>query len=338
MHAGGEMGYQIQLAPDVEAWLAAMRIRDPASASRIDQAVADLAAGGDGVGPPLVVRLEDEASHHGPTSSSAHIGLTPISGNWDRRRADLSRRTVRPSHSFRRPLTRVSWRGTVRRLDAAQEQYRATLVLVRRAVATAATLRHQLDLKAKALEEQVDDPARKNKSTSEHIVDPIAAQGQTSADVYEQRLIDWRHQYAHAQARELRLNLASRELQSALDAFRTARDDIETAYAAVEKAAGDAKAEVTDNSRPAVPEGGATPDTDSNDGTAQAEPLLNELRVGTGDSADIRLLFTVTPDGAAVFLAAGMQNDWLRSWYREASVESRIRFRALGLHDDSRTH
>ena len=44
------MGYQIRMAPQVEAWLGAVRDRDPAAADRIDEAVAALRAGGDACG------------------------------------------------------------------------------------------------------------------------------------------------------------------------------------------------------------------------------------------------------------------------------------------------
>ena len=53
------MGYLIRMAPEVEQWLAAVRDRDPASADLIDEAVAALRAGGESVGPPLVVPLDD---------------------------------------------------------------------------------------------------------------------------------------------------------------------------------------------------------------------------------------------------------------------------------------
>jgi hypothetical protein len=56
------MGYLIRMAPEVEQWLAAVRDRDPAAADLIDEAVAALRAGGESVGPPLVVPLDDDPS------------------------------------------------------------------------------------------------------------------------------------------------------------------------------------------------------------------------------------------------------------------------------------
>jgi hypothetical protein len=54
------MGYLIRMAPEVGAWLAAVRDRDPAAADLIDEAVAALRADGESVGPPLVVPLDDD--------------------------------------------------------------------------------------------------------------------------------------------------------------------------------------------------------------------------------------------------------------------------------------
>ena len=56
------MGYLIRMAPEVEQWLAAVRDRDSAAADLIDEAVAALRAGGESVGAPLVVALDDDPS------------------------------------------------------------------------------------------------------------------------------------------------------------------------------------------------------------------------------------------------------------------------------------
>jgi hypothetical protein len=56
------MGYLIRMAPEVGVWLANVRDRDPGAADRIDEAVAALRAGGESVGPPLVVPLDDDPS------------------------------------------------------------------------------------------------------------------------------------------------------------------------------------------------------------------------------------------------------------------------------------
>jgi hypothetical protein len=56
------MGYLIRMAPEVGVWLADVRDRDPTAADLIDEAVAALRAGGESVGPPLVVPLDDDPS------------------------------------------------------------------------------------------------------------------------------------------------------------------------------------------------------------------------------------------------------------------------------------
>src|ERR1700757_3703566 len=53
------MGYLIRMAPEVKDWLFAVRDRDPAVADLIDEAVAALRAGGESVGSPLVVPVDD---------------------------------------------------------------------------------------------------------------------------------------------------------------------------------------------------------------------------------------------------------------------------------------
>jgi hypothetical protein len=53
------MGYLIRMAPEVEEWLSTVRDRDPAVADLIDEAVAALRAGGESVGSPLVVPVDD---------------------------------------------------------------------------------------------------------------------------------------------------------------------------------------------------------------------------------------------------------------------------------------
>jgi len=66
------MGYLIRMAPEVEEWLAAVRDREPAAADLIDAAVAALRAGGDSVGPPLVVPVEDPPLSPRPDLDAAY--------------------------------------------------------------------------------------------------------------------------------------------------------------------------------------------------------------------------------------------------------------------------
>ena len=80
------MGYQIRMAPQVEAWLAAVRDSDPAAADRIDEAVGALRAGGDRVGPPLVVTVDDPArSAAGPGGRPRGTGTRPDTAGPPRR-------------------------------------------------------------------------------------------------------------------------------------------------------------------------------------------------------------------------------------------------------------
>src|SRR5271165_2387810 len=92
------MGYQIRMAPQVEAWLAAVRERDPAAAGRIDEAVGALQAGGDRVGPPLVVTVDDPArSAAGPGGRRRGTGTQPD--------------TAGPPRSITHALVHRPWRG-----------------------------------------------------------------------------------------------------------------------------------------------------------------------------------------------------------------------------------
>lgn len=66
------MGYLIRRAPEVGAWLANVRDRDPAAADLIDEAVAALRAGGESVGPPLVVPVDDPPLNARPDLDAAY--------------------------------------------------------------------------------------------------------------------------------------------------------------------------------------------------------------------------------------------------------------------------
>jgi hypothetical protein len=66
------MGYLIRMAPEVGAWLATVRDRDPAAADLIDEAVAALRAGGESVGPPLVVPVDDPPLNARPDLDAAY--------------------------------------------------------------------------------------------------------------------------------------------------------------------------------------------------------------------------------------------------------------------------
>jgi hypothetical protein len=66
------MGYLIRMAPEVGVWLASVRDRDPAAADLIDEAVAALRAGGESVGPPPVVPVDDPPLNARPDLDAAY--------------------------------------------------------------------------------------------------------------------------------------------------------------------------------------------------------------------------------------------------------------------------
>ena len=66
------MGYLIRMAPEVKQWLTSVRERDPAAADLIDRAVAALRAGGESVGPPLVVPLDEPSPGARPDLDTAY--------------------------------------------------------------------------------------------------------------------------------------------------------------------------------------------------------------------------------------------------------------------------
>ena len=356
------MGYQIRMAPQVEAWLAAVRDRDPAAADRIDKALGALRAGGDRVGPPLVVTIDDQArAAAGPGGRRRGTGTQPD--------------TVGPPRSTPYALVHRPWRGKpasdglrwllgqvgflVARpgLDAAYKRQLVTLTRVRRAVADVATSRARLERQAGQLDQQAAEPPGQRRTG-------MAAGQATHADEGQpgdtaERLASLRRRYANLQAREERLVVASRRFQAELDGFRDGQEAVVAAYTAAEEAAEAAWAEVTGNVGPgaggdasavrdasaagdaghagpgtvrdASAGGGASAAGDVGhvgpDAPAQPAFWLRELRPDAPESASTRILFTVEPPGTAVLLAAGMQNDWLGAWYAEAIPRCGVRYR-----------
>ena len=53
------MAYQIRIVPEVDVWLAELRVTDPAAADLVDEALTALRVAGEGLGPPLVVPLDE---------------------------------------------------------------------------------------------------------------------------------------------------------------------------------------------------------------------------------------------------------------------------------------
>ena len=132
-------------------------------------------------------------------------------------------------------------------LEAAYQRQRLTLTRVRRAVATVATSRKQLELEIGQLEQQASEPNGENRAGREAGRDNIADDGRVSQADTEERLADLRRQYADLQAKEERVTAASRRLQAEVNNFQAAKEAIEAAYTAAEEAAKAAWAEVTGN-------------------------------------------------------------------------------------------
>ncbi len=352
------MGYQIRMAPQVEAWLGAVRDRDPAAADRIDEAVAALRVGGERVGPPLVVTVDD------PARSAAAPG-------GRRRGTGTQPDTAGPPRSAPHALVHRPWRGkpasdglrwllgqigfSVARpgLDAAYKRQLVTLTRVRRAVADVATSRARLERQAGQLDQQAAEPPGQRRAGTAAGQDARAGGGQPGDHAgggqpgdhagagqpvdTAQRLASLRRRYANLQAREERLVVASRRFQAELDAFRDGQEAVVAAYSAAEEAAEAAWAEVTGNVGPGTGNvgpgtgGGASAAGDVGhagpDAPAQPAFWLRELRPDAPESASTRILFTVEPPGTAVLLAAGMENDWLRAWYAEAIPRCGVRYR-----------
>lgn len=132
-------------------------------------------------------------------------------------------------------------------LDAAYHRQRSTLRRVRRAVADVATSRKQLELQIGQLERHVGELDVQGRAGMEAGQGGIADEGRVSRDTAGQRLASLRQHYADMQAKEERLNFASRRLMAEMNAFQVAREAIEAAHTASEEAAQAAWAEVTGN-------------------------------------------------------------------------------------------
>jgi predicted nucleic acid-binding Zn-ribbon protein len=111
------------------------------------------------------------------------------------------------------PFGKTRSRAALPGLDRAYQQQLAALTQVRRAAATAATARKQLELQL-GLTDQ-----------------PLAA---------------LRDQYAAAQEKERRFFAASQRLQRKIDEFRSAKEASEAAYVAAQDAVHATQAEISD--------------------------------------------------------------------------------------------
>lgn len=280
------MGYLIRMAPEVGQWLAAVHDRDPAAAEVIDEAVAALRTGGESVGPPLVVPIDDRSL------------------------------TARPD------------------LDTAYERQLEILMHLRRTVADVATSRKRLELQGSQLEQQIGKLDRQSRNAMEAGRGDLAEEAGTRRGAAQEQLADVRRVCTDVQAEEGHLTAASQRLQARVHAFRIRKEAIKAARAAAQAAAELAWAEAvignayTDTDADAEGAGSAADEALNAESPEPARPILplSELRPGSPESGDTRILFTVEPPGTAVLLAAGMKDDWLRAWYSEAIASCRMRY------------
>jgi hypothetical protein len=308
--------YQVQMVPQVETWLAETRDRDPATADRIDEAIAALRTDGENVGPPLVVLVDDEVGHGRAASMPGRrTGVR-------RRGLPVHVRQIWGSHVAsnlrRRLLGRTGFWIARPALDTAFQQQRLMFMRVRRAIGDVAAPRLRLEQQIKQLEQQSGAPGGQSR--------PQMEAGQADAT---DRLAWLRRRHAELLAKEERLYAVSRPLQAAIEAFRAGQEAIEAAYAAADKAAEAVSAEVTRTTGADAEGGGPTPgeaDNADSSGPAQTGFRLRELRPDAPSSANTRIMFTVDPPDAVVLLAAGTENDWLDIGYDEIIELCHIRY------------
>jgi hypothetical protein len=318
------MGYRIRMVPEIEKWLADIRDSDPAAADRIDQAVATLRAGGENVGAPLVVLVDDPASHRSAVSNPRGRAA-PRGGGLNTHLRSAWRR-MSASGGPRWPLAESEARSVLPGLDAAYQRQLDKFARVRRSVAIAATSRKQLELQIAQLEQQINGLRNQSHEALEGSGTDIAEARRSAAD---EQLADLHRQYAAIKAEEQRAVLASQRLKSKVEAFRAQKEATKAAYMAAEETAEAVLAEVSGNldaDAEGVRATAAEPANVNLGDSAQPALWLSELRPGAPEWTDCRILFTVEPSGTAVFLAAGMENDWLHAWYPQAVALCGIRY------------
>ena len=128
------------------------------------------------------------------------------------------------------PFVKSRSPGALPDLDRACQQLLAALSEVRRAVATAATRRKQLEL-------QLGQMAERQAGGQDDLRRPDS----------DPQLEALRDRYTAAQEKEQRFFAASQRLQRKIDAFRLAKEATEAAYAAAQDALHSAQAEIRDH-------------------------------------------------------------------------------------------
>jgi hypothetical protein len=282
------MGYRIRVVPEVRRWLAELRVTDAGAADLVDAALVALRDRGAGMGPPLVVPVEE------PTSD---------------KRPDLD-------YAYQRQLEMMT---QVRRAVAGLATSRKRLELqIQQLEQAASKLEAEL---SRALETGSDELAAQARDRQPAVASQLADLRRqfAIAQSEEDRLT--------ADSRRLQLRVDNfrtrKEVIAAADAAADAADLVKQAEAEL----GDAGAAHPEADRQ-LPSGPnpvpGAPNAGLRDRVAELE--LSELRPGAPELNDIRILFTVETSGTAVILAAGTERDWLRSWYAESALRARIRY------------
>jgi hypothetical protein len=301
------MGYQIQMVPEVEAWLARLRDTDAQRANQVDEAINALRTAGENLGAPLVVPLDAGQAQPPPDVSyqrelevlaRAFRSLEAWLAGLRARSAvfaplvDEAMMALRALGRSLGPLFAVPpGTGSARELlDDSYQRQLEMLTRVRRGVADVATSRKRVELQVEQLREQLTDEMGDNKAARD-------------------KLSELEDQLAAMAAEEERLTRASQRLQAKVDAFRTRKEAVKAHWLADEVAADIAETErLIDQAQ------------------ALADPVpLMELRPGALDAVSARILFIAKPDGTAVLLAAGAEQDWVQAWQTQAAATSRAR-------------
>jgi phage shock protein A len=314
------MGYQIWIVPEVESWLAELSRADPQLSTQVLEAVYALQVAGQSLGPPMVVPVDD----------------WPARGDWD-------------------PTSGV---------DASYQRMLENLTRVRRGVADVATSRKRVRLQLDQLDREAaalgEDPAEDAAARRDAVLDQAASlSGQYDQLVDEEkRLTGWSMRLQ----RKLDVFRTRKEVMKASRAAAEGSARAEQAMELLDAQLDEALARAEDPTRPgAAPVSaasvGAAPAASVGAAPAARDERaleLYELRPGAPDRIAARLLFTLAgpeeaeasragelllaaadvgdlddpdnQDEIAVVLAAGSEEDWLRTWYQDTLLLCRSRY------------
>jgi hypothetical protein len=282
------MGYRIRVVPEVRRWLAELRVTDAGAADLVDAALAALRDRGPGMGPPLVVPLEEPDRDGRPDLEYAYQRQLEMLSQMrravagvatSRKRLELQ---IKQLEEFERKLE--AERG--RALGIGGEESAANAGAPPVVAAQLAELRR-------------------------HYV---------TAQREEERLT--------AASRRLQLrtdNFRTRqEAIKAADAVADAAETLKQAEAELDAAERDATGRGA-SPVPGAPYAGprgqvaSLPLRELRPGA----PELDDIRILF--AVEPSRAVVQSPD-TAVILAAGTERDWLRSWYTESTLRARIRF------------